>query len=152
MLAEVTKQRRLRRRKVMFALAASFVLLAGAGAGVQALVSSLTARPGSVIASVPWRTVSARDAATGVHATVKFHPQQWGTVMDVWVSGVGQGIRCQLWVTDSAGRQVPAGSWQVPYDGEADWYPGSTSVPATGIRSFDITEHGKTLVIVPVPA
>lgn len=150
MLAEVTRQRRARRRKVVLALAASFVLLAGAGAGLQTLVSALTSRPGSVTASPQWQTVSAQDAATGVSATVKFRARQWGTVMDVWVAGIGHGSRCQLWVTDSSGRNVPAGSWQVPYEGDGVWYPGSTSVAAASISSFEITAHGKTLVTVPV--
>jgi anti-sigma factor RsiW len=149
MLAEMSRRRGAGRRRAVLALAASFVLLAGVGAGAQALYSSLSSRPAPVSASPNWRAVSARSTATGVGATVKFQPRQWGTVMDVWVTGISRGTWCQLWVTDSTGRLAPAGSWQVPYEGGGNWYPGSTSVALASIKSFEITSRGQMLVTVP---
>jgi len=147
MLAETARRQRARRRRsVVLAVAASAVLLTGVGAGVQALVAGHPAVTPQVQAAKPtdWETVSHTDAATNVSAEVKYIQRVWGTETNVWVSGVRFGTKCDLWATDSAGHRTLVGSWS--YKDGRDWYPGSTSVAAASIKSFQITAHGKTLV------
>jgi Putative zinc-finger len=150
MLTEVARQQRTTRlRRVMLAAAAAVVLLAGAGAGagVQALLSgSSSATPPAAVSH--WRKVSGRDPTTKVIGEVRFLRRSWGTQTDVAVGGVKYGTRCELWVTDTAGRRVAVGGWQ--YKDEGSWYPGSTAVATGSIRSFQITANGKTLVTLPV--
>jgi len=122
------------------------VLIAGAGAGAEALVSS----PATVthhVSGPHWEIVSHTNAATNVSAEVKYVRQSWGTQMQVWVSGVAYGTKCNLWAKDASGRRTLVGSWW--YKDERAWYPGSAAVTAASIRSFQITAHGKTLVTVP---
>ncbi len=154
MLDEMARRRNARRRRSVLlgagAVAASVVVLVGAGAWVRALVSGPAAPPhGQVVTEPAWRTDSVRDNATNISASVKYRPERWGTEMSVWVSGVRHDTQCQLWVTDASGRGVMAGSWHVSHDGRGDWYPGSTTIAASDIESFRITSQGKTLAIVP---
>lgn len=93
--------------------------------------------------------MSGRDAAASIIANVHYRPQRWGTEMSVWVSGVRYDTECQLWVTDASGRAVMAGSWEVSHNERGDWYPGSTLIEASKIKSFRIISEGKTLVTVP---
>jgi predicted anti-sigma-YlaC factor YlaD len=147
MLAETARRQRARkRRSALLAVAASVVLLAGVGAGVDELVG----RPPAVThsaAAPDWETVSHTNTATHVSAEVKYVQRAWGTETKVWVSGVRYGTSCDLWATDAAGQHTLVGSWS--YKDEHDWYPGSAAVTAASITSFQITAGGKTLVSVP---
>jgi hypothetical protein len=153
MLDEMAIRRNARRRRSVLlgagAVAASVVVLVGAGAGVRALVSGPAARPHQVVAGPTWRTDSVHESATKISASVRYRPQRWGTELNVWLSGVRHDTQCQLWVTDASGHGVMAGSWHVSHDGRGDWYPGSTTIAASEIESFRITSQGKTLVSVP---
>jgi anti-sigma factor RsiW len=135
-----------RRRNILVAVAASVAMIAGAGAAAAALVSGTARPPAAAAHEVRWTTVSAHNAATNISASVRYRPRSWGTEMNVWVSGVPVGTKCQLWVTDSSGRRMVAGGWDVPTAEEAAWYPGSAPAPADAITSFQITAHGKTLI------
>ncbi len=148
MLTELARRRNARRRRsILVAVAAAVVVIAGGSATTAALVSGPAPRPSNpVVAAAPWHTVSARNVATDVSASVKYRPQIWGTELSVWVSGVPAGTKCQLWVTDSSGRRMAAGGWDVPAAAQDVWYPGSAPVTAESIASFQITSHGKTLV------
>lgn len=154
MLDEMARRRNARRRRSVLlgagAVAASVVVLAGAGAGMRALVSGSAARAHrQVVAGPAWKTDSVHDSATKISASVKYRPQRWGTEMSVWLTGVRHDTQCQLWVTDASGRGEMAGSWHVSHDGRGDWYPGSTTLATSDIESFRITSQGKTLVTVP---
>jgi len=147
MLARLAGQQRARRlRNTLLSAAASVAILAGAAVGVRVIASGPATTPPPQ--HVAWTKVTARSAATNVVAKVKFLKRSWGTETDVAVAGVKYGTRCTLWVTDSSGRRMAAGSWQ--YEEKGQWYPGSTSVPVSDISSFEVTAHGKTLVTVPV--
>jgi hypothetical protein len=65
------------------------------------------------------------------------------------MSGVRPGTRCQLWVTGPAGQRVQAGGWVIAAGQAGYWYPGSSSLPAASLISFEITSLSKTLVKVP---
>jgi Putative zinc-finger len=143
MLTDLARRRSVKRRNLLVAVAASVAVLAGGGAAAAVLTPGTTQQP---TAAGRWTTDSARSTATDVSAIVRYRPQSWGTEIHVWVSGVPSGTRCQLWVTDSSGRRMVAGGWDVPPSSGDVWYPGSAPVAAESISSFQITSHGKTLV------
>lgn len=153
LLARTKSVRRARRWRGL-AAAAAVVLVAGLGgaAGWAALHG-----PGDVSGTGPgtsaaahFTSVSARNPQTGVAATIRYAGKDWGTVLDTQVRHVPQGARCQLVVTDAAGRSVVVGSWTASYDESTTWYPGATSVALASVRSFAITSGGKVLISVPV--
>lgn len=150
-LDEVARRRARRRRAAVLALAAAAVVLAGAGAAVRAVVSGPASQvpPRPPAAASGWQQqVSATDPHTNVSAKVRFSGTRWGTAVEAWVDGAGYGTRCVLWATDNAGRHVAIASWTYAADGA--WYPGSSSIQARAIKSFDITAGNRTLVTVPV--
>lgn len=154
LLDRSTKVRRTQRWRRLAAAAAVVVLAGGAGAaGWNALQPSGTSSGTSgnvALAPAHWHTASASDVTTRTSATVKFMARSWGVAMDTRVVGVPAGTECQLQVTDAAGHRTVVGSWTATYGEDTVWYPGSSSVALTSLRSFQITSGGKVLVSVPV--
>jgi hypothetical protein len=91
-----------------------------------------------------------RDRLTGAAATVRYLPQPWGLQMQVQISRIPSGTRCELLVVGPGGRAV-AGGWTVAA-GHADaWYPASAPLGVSGIRGFIVaTAAGKALVSIPL--
>jgi hypothetical protein len=109
----------------------------------DALPPAASALPGAVMAR-------GRDPLTGVAATVRYLNQPWGLQMQVQVSRISPGTRCELLVVGPGGRAV-AGGWTVTA-GHADaWYPGSAPLGMSGVRGFVVaTANGKALVSIPL--
>lgn len=150
-LSEAARLRARRRHTAVLAVAAAAVVLAGAGTAVRVWTAGPGAparAPHTATASGWQHQVSATNQATDVTATVKFSATSWGTSVDASVYGVRYGTRCVLWATDGTGRHMEIASWT--YATEGTWYPGSSSVSASAVKSFDITSNGRTLVSVPV--
>lgn len=145
LLDRVARTRRhLRWRRL--AVAAAAVAIAGgtaAGAGV------LSARPSAP--AMPWAaTVSGSGPRTGMSAIVKYRRRPWGLALEVQVSGISPGTRCELQVVDARGQEVPAGGWMVAAGHAWAWYPASSPLPGADVRGFLITTAGgKDLVSVP---
>lgn len=139
LLARTATVRRARRWRGVVAAAAVAVLAVGGGAAVTDTLQGA--------ASQHWHRVTAVDSGTGAHLTVKYTPKQWGTMMDVQVSGIEPGMICQFEVTDSSGHQWTVGGWQV-YQHDF-WYPASTSVRDDNLRSFEVTSGQQVLASVP---
>jgi len=138
-------RRRLRWRRLAVAAAALVIVGIGAVAGSRVLYSAATPRPA---AAGPWAaTVTGSDPQTGMSATVKYRPRPWGLALQVQVSGISPGTRCELQVVDAVGQDVPAGGWTVAAGHAWAWYPASSSLAAGHVRGFLITTaHGKDLV------
>jgi len=138
-------RRRLRWRRLAVAAAAVLIVGGGAVAGSRLLYSPAT-RP--YASAVPWAaTVTGRDPQTGMSATVKYLGRPWGLALQVQVSGISPGTRCELQVVDARGKDVPAGGWMVAAGHTLAWYPASSSLPAADVRGFEITtSRGKDLV------
>jgi hypothetical protein len=142
-------RRRLRWRRVA-AAAAVAVMASAAAVAVSRVVYPPVLRPAA--ASVPWAvTAHGRDPRTGAAATVSYLPRPWGLQMQVRVSRISPGTRCELLVIGPGWRAV-AGGWTVAA-GHADAsYPASAPVGVPGIRGFLVaTMTGQTLVSVPLP-
>jgi hypothetical protein len=151
-LGEAARRRAHRRRAIALAVAAAAVVLAGAGTAARGFFSGQTGaaapRPPAAASSGWQRQVAATDPATKVSATVRFSAKNWGTAVTATVYGVPYGTRCVLWASDASGRHVEIASWT--YAAEGSWYPGSSSIRASAVTSFDITAGSRTLVTVPV--
>jgi hypothetical protein len=141
-------RRRLRWRRVAAAAAAA-VIVSGGAVAVSGVVHPAAGGPAA--SALPRAaTAYGRDLRTGAAATVRYLPQPWGLQMQVQVSRISPGTRCELLVIGPGGRAV-AGGWTVTA-GHADaWYPASAPVGVSGIRGFVVaTATGQTLVSVPL--
>ncbi|HUZ35277.1 MAG TPA: zf-HC2 domain-containing protein [Streptosporangiaceae bacterium] len=159
-LARTTHVRRVRRWRELAVAAAVTVLALGAGAaGANMLHGSaapghrhVAQSGGSALAGRhAWQTVSETSAMTGVTLTVKYRPMPWGTTMTAQVGGIRSGTVCQFWVTDSSGHRRLVGGWRVEYQGGPMWYPASTSLTDSNLRSFEVTAGGKVVATVHAP-
>lgn len=144
-------RRRLRWRRAA-AAAAVAVIAAGGAVAVSRVVGPAARDPaarGPAASALPWAaTAHGRDPRTGAAATVRYLAQPWGLQMQVQVSRISPGTRCELLVVGPGGRVV-AGGWTVAA-GHADaWYPASAPRGRSGVRGFVVaTTTGKALVSV----
>jgi hypothetical protein len=136
-------------RQLAAAVAAGLVVGAGATAAARTLAAPAHGAASSSQAVV---TVRGSNPQTAASATVRYTAQPWGVELYVQVSGVPTGTTCAFMVTDSRGRAAAAGSWTIASGQQDNWYPASSSVRVSGLRSFILTAAGKTLVRVPVSA
>ena len=129
-------RRRLRWRRLAVAAAAVVIVGGAAVAGARMLYAPATRRP----RQRPWAaTVSGSDPRTGMSATVKYRRRPWGLALQVQVSGISPGTRCELQVVDARGQDVPAGGWMVAAGHAWAWYPASS--PLAGRRCPRISHH-----------
>lgn len=139
---------RIRRRRWRRTAAAALIAGFAAASGLQAL-HAVAARPPAAAAPRWAVTAEGVNPVTGAWAAVRYTTRPWGTEMEVRVTGVAAGTRCQVWVTGPRGQEVAAGGWTIAAGREAAWYPASAPFPAGSLRSFEVTARGTTLVTVP---
>ncbi len=144
LLSHVVRARRLRRWRLV-AAAAVITASAAAASGLLALHA---VRPPAGQAPGRTITVAAANPATRARAVVRYAAEPWGTELEVQVTGVTAGTRCQLWVTGPGRHQAAAGGWTVPSGQRAAWVPASASFPAASVHAFEITTGQKILVTV----
>jgi anti-sigma factor RsiW len=137
---------RVRRRRRYLAAAAALIVGVAAVSGWQALRPSGPAGAG---AQPRWEaTDEAVNPVTGAGAAVRYAAEPWGTELEVRVSGVAAGTRCQFWVTGPRGQRVDAGGWIIVAGQQAAWHPASVPFRVSMLRSFQVTGDGKILVTV----
>ncbi|WTW96518.1 zf-HC2 domain-containing protein [Streptomycetaceae bacterium NBC_01309] len=154
-----------RTRHVLVAAAAALVVLVGTlgwALGTEddnspSATGTASATPPAPVPTAPTapsqppadqRTVKASDAVSGAAMTLDYRPATYGTGIDLRLSGVPAGTRCQLDVYGTRGRQETASSWIVPEGGYGGpggtvTVPGATSIPPDEIVSFRITIVGR---------
>ena len=142
MLIETARARR-RRRWRLTAAAAALIAAASAGWGLQVL-----SHAGRSVSRQWAATAAGFDPKTRAEAWVRYAARAWGTVLEVHVTGIPAGTTCQFWVTGSRGHSVEAGGWAIAPGQQDTWFSASASVPVAGLRSFEVTSAGKTLVTV----
>jgi hypothetical protein len=148
LLRRVTALRR-RRRIVSIALCISGAAIIGAAAGAGVLVLHGTAGPAAAIAAAWAVTVQGTSPVTGAWAGVRYTGQPWGTKLQVSITGVAPGTRCQLLVIGADGRKIAAGGWDLSARQPSAWYSASVPLPAASLRSFEIITGRKVLVTIP---
>ena len=137
----------IRRRRWCLTAAAAAMAGFAAAAGLHALNPAAARTPAA--AAPRWAiTADGANQVTGAWAAVRYTPLPWGTEMEVQVTGVAAGTRCQLLVTGPRGQDLAAGGWTIAAGHLAAWYPASVSFQDTSVRGFAVTAGGKILVTV----
>ncbi|MGH3255258.1 MAG: hypothetical protein ACRDOU_07570 [Streptosporangiaceae bacterium] len=137
----------IRRRRSLLAAAVAVAAAIAAASAVQVLHDA-TAQPPASVALARTVTVQATNPETGTWATVRYTAQPWGTELEVSISGIDVGARCQLLVTGPQGQVINAGGWEYAAGAQATWYPASVPIPAASLRRFTIVADGKTVVTI----
>jgi hypothetical protein len=134
------------RRRWRLTAAAAFLAGIAAASGLQLLHPPARPPPAAV---APWAvTATAANPVTRAWAAIRYSARPWGTELEVRVTGVAAGTRCQLLVTGPRRQDVAAGGWTIAAGQQAAWYPASAPFPAASVRSFAVTAGGKVLVTV----
>ncbi|MGD0067539.1 MAG: zf-HC2 domain-containing protein [Streptosporangiaceae bacterium] len=136
-----------RRRKWCLTAAAAAVAGFAAAAGLHALYPAAARAPAA--AAPRWAdTADGANQVTGAWAAVRYTPLPWGTELEVQVTGIAAGTRCQLLVTGPGGQDVAAGGWTIAAGHQAAWYPAAVPFQAASVHGFVIRAGGRTLVTV----
>jgi len=145
LLSRVTAQRRTRRLRSVFAIAAALLIAAG---GTGAVTHALAPRP----AGGPSALTDVAHARAGtVSAVVRYGDSTWGTQMWVRASGIRAGTTCKFWVLTTNGRRL-VGGWTVGPGDYRIWYPADSPVPATRVKGFEITSGSAVVLRIPAPS
>ena len=149
--ALLARTRRIRARRRVAAAVAAAGLLGLAGAG--GLREFATQPAGLAPVTAPWAAmISGSSTATGARAEVRYAARSWGTELEVQVTGIPAGTRCQLVVTGPRGQQVVAGGWIIAAGRPPAWYPASVPFRSSSLRGFTVTAGGTPLITVPARA
>lgn len=149
----LTKMRAERARSRNRSLATIWGALAAAAAVIAAVVAwgatsagdDPTAAPAAATTAASWQ-LSGSNEQRGISGEVTIVPVRWGSKLDVDLEGIPVGSRCRLVVTDEAGRQWNAGSWNVNYDEELYW-SGAVALRSDQIARIDVvTTQGSRLL------
>jgi anti-sigma factor RsiW len=136
----------IRRRRRILSIAALAITGAAAASGVLALHPA--ARPAAAIAAAWAVTVHGISPETGAWAGVRYTGQPWGTKLQVSITGVAPGTRCQLLVIGADGQKTAAGGWVLAASQPSAWYSASVPLRAVSLRSFEIVSGRKILVTI----
>lgn len=137
LLGEVAAQHRARRRRLLYAVAASVVLAVG-GTGI-----AMTMEGGKE----PVR-VTATDERSGVWAQVTIEDEAWGSEVELKVKD-GAGPRaCRLVAIGHDGSEQTVTNWNVPHhDARENTMHGSSAMHADQIARYELrTADGEHLV------
>jgi hypothetical protein len=139
------RRRRRRWRDVSLGVAAALIVAVGVFGALRIGAGSSTPPPAASVnypgqPNGPWRTVTT--AAAGLTASVSYRPMGWGTQLAVKVTGIPVGTSCQLWVIGPGGSRTLAGGWMTDNREGTVSYPGSTGVPGSAVRGFQVTVGG----------
>jgi hypothetical protein len=142
---DLTAARRRRRRWLEggIGIAAALIIAAGVFGGLRLGSSPVSPPAAAVGQQYAGAANGAWQAATGksgtMAATVAYRPMGWGTELEAKVTGIPVGTKCQLWVVDSGGNRVLAGSWQTDDAEGTVYYPGSVALPTKNVAAFQVT-------------
>jgi anti-sigma factor RsiW len=135
-----------RRRRLVVTIAAAVIAGTAAASGVLALHA--IARPAAV--TTAWAvTVRGTSPVTGAWAAARYTGQPWGTELQVSVTGIAPGTRCQLLVIGTGGQEIAAGGWDLAASRQPGWYSASVPLQAASLRSIEIITGRKILITIP---
>ncbi|MGH3159390.1 MAG: anti-sigma factor family protein [Streptosporangiaceae bacterium] len=143
LLDRMAQRRRMNRWRGLAGVAAVALIAAGAAiGGIKLTDGSSTPTAGG---QYP-QSVQVTNSASHAKVVVRYASMPWGTSLDTEVYGIPAGTTCEFWVLGSDGRRWQAGGWKVASTWHGTWYPGSSSVPASAVRGFEVTSGAKVLV------
>ncbi|WP_173098444.1 anti-sigma factor family protein [Actinomadura verrucosospora] len=139
---------------VVGALFGGFVFPAsGGGRAASPPAASATPSPGPEQTAEPagrGERIVAVNPGNQVRGVVYLQRREWGTQVELYLSGVPKGEHCRMMVIARDGRRDAIGSWSVPYDRGYGDYHGSTMFPRGQLYSFEIVGlDGKPLLTIP---
>ncbi|MEZ0109666.1 hypothetical protein ABH920_003680 [Catenulispora sp. EB89] len=146
------------RRRRRLGLAAAGAVLAGtAGIGGFLLgdlgnlgnVGSVGGVTGGQSGTPPGTRAVAATGVNGITASIRFHPESWGTSMQVTMSNVPADYTCTLTAVAKDGRIETASTWTSGAQGGTVTVPGAVALPASAIDHFDVAVAPGIDVIVP---
>ncbi|MGW1159704.1 zf-HC2 domain-containing protein [Streptomyces sp. NPDC002519] len=140
LLQEVTGKHRSRRRRRLYALAASVVLAVG-GPSVATVAGRHDSSPAAT-------AVTATDPDTGVWARINTQDRVWGSQIAVTIKDRSGPHPCRLVAVATDGSEQTVTSWMVPSDdGTATTVQGGAALTARQIDHYDVrTRDGQHLV------
>lgn len=147
LIARTANVRRIHRWRTLATAAAVAVLAVGGGAFVANALQPSGSPSGHHSVATGWHQVTGTGPAAGAHLTVLYRSRQWGTQMQVSVTGLAQGSVCQFQVIDATGGKSVVGSWVLW--GRGFSYPASTWLSEKDLRSFQVTVNGKVVAAAP---
>lgn len=117
------------------------MLVGAAGVGGALLAGNQSSAP------TP-RTVTAT-GLYGITAVVQFHPEAWGTSIQLRMSNIPAAYTCTLTAVAKDGRAEVAATWSAgPGDGTVA-VPGAVAIPAASIDHFDVAVAPGIDLVVP---
>ncbi|MFE1288891.1 zf-HC2 domain-containing protein [Streptomyces sp. NPDC058751] len=149
LLGEVVTRNRAKRRRLLFALAASVVLaVSGSALALTAGHDSPSGR--DVAEGLPSSQMARTDAETGVWAQVTTRERVWGSEIEVEVKNAEGHRSCKLVAIGKDGSEQAVTSWMEPAHDEASvTMQGGSSMRSDEIRGFEVRtsddEHLVTL-------
>lgn len=140
-----------RRSPLILVAAAAVAVVVALGGGIvigrQTAPDQVAAPPANAV------TEQVTDPDTGATLAVTMVPKAGWVAVHADVSGIRQGLDCQLLVVPRAGDPVLAGSWKVSATGEQEGTPldGTALVDPAEVESVQVvTTDGDTMVTVPL--
>jgi hypothetical protein len=133
-----------RRRRIRLRLGLATAAAAAATAAVIVIVG-LTDSDQSTAAE----TVAFRSLPRGASAEATLAPRPWGSEISVKVYGFPRGTLCQVWLRNSDGERVPAGSFRYVYEGEGEHL---SSAVALGEAAAIGLRIGTKTYVAPLPS
>jgi Putative zinc-finger len=124
----------------------SGVLVAAAAFGIY-----VGTRPAPSASTASTETFSATNAADGVTGTVQYRPTDWGSWVQITLTGVKPGNDCILYAEDDHGDKAVASTWWAPtLVSESATIPGGVAMHASDIKNFQVTTTvGQILLTIP---
>ena len=144
LLAEASRRAHRRRGRWLVAVAAAVALLVPLGVVALHQISKAP-----TVEAVDRIVRSATNPATGVSAQVKVWPAEFGSGLNVSLTGVPAGTKCTLSVVKKDGTRQTAATWWASYQGAAS----VDGTVAASIKDIDRLEvlNDAGQVLVPVP-
>jgi hypothetical protein len=159
LLSRVAAERQRRRRRRLVAVAAAAVLVVGGPA--VAVVATGSGGGGRPAASPTFGgdRQSATNPATGAAGVVAVTDRNWGSAVDLRLTGVRGPLDCHLDAIGPKGVRQTVASWHVPdagYGTAAQRRPltvsGATGLRKDEIQRFEVrTKDGSLLLAIPAP-
>lgn len=147
LLSKASVRRRARRRHLFSTAAVAAVIALGGGIAIGGAVTGPHGQPAAVTAPAT-ELARGHNPATGAGAAVYYTSSASGTKMQVQVTGVPRGAKCDFWVITAAGKHIEAGRWKAGPD--SMWYSASSTYPSSQLRGFDLSVGKSVLVTVPL--